>query len=69
MTTILEKISLWVNIEFDAETKQYTLINHETPWVYGVWDTKEEAIKEYLSCLWDLILVNNSRNYETKTFA
>lgn len=69
MKNLLEKISSWVNIDFDEETKQFTLTNDETPWVYGIWETQEEAINEYLSCLGDLILVNNTKKYETKAIA
>lgn len=61
MENLIEKISSWVKIEFDIETKQYSLVNDLTPGVYWIWDSKEEAIKEYLSSLGDLILLNNSK--------
>ncbi len=69
MKNLLEKISMWVVIEFDVETTQYCVINDETPWVFWIWDTKQEAIDEYLSCLSDMILINNSKNYEVEAFA
>lgn len=69
METLLDKISVWVEIEYDKETNQYTLINNETPWVYWLWETLEDAVWEYLSWLWDLILINNSKKNDFKAFA
>ena len=67
----LEKYKNWllntllkgIKFEFDKETNQYSLINNETPWIFWIWETKEEAIEEYLSWFSDSILINeNSKN-------
>jgi hypothetical protein len=66
---LFEKISNWVKIEFDTETWQYSIINDNTPWIFWIWDSLQEAVSEYLSSLWDLILINNAKQYGAKTFA
>lgn len=59
---LLNKFIKWAEIEYDEVTKQYSIINYKTPWVYWLWDTKEHALEEYLLWLKDMILVNK---YET----
>ncbi|MDQ7008862.1 MAG: hypothetical protein Q9M94_01055 [Candidatus Gracilibacteria bacterium] len=41
----------------------YSLINAETPGIFGLGNTKEESIKEYLSGFHDSILINENKNY------
>jgi hypothetical protein len=64
---LFELISEWVEIEYDKQTKQYCLINNDTPWIYWLWDTKDEAISEYLSWIKDMILVKQNSKNEINT--
>ena len=64
-----EKFLRNLKIEFDEETMQWTLYNDMTPWIYGLWDTKDEALEEYISSFKDFILVHYNIKHETKTFA
>jgi len=66
---LLEEISQNLVIEFDNETSQYSLINDSTPGIFWLWNTKEEAIEEYLSALRDMILVSENIKNETLTVA
>jgi len=66
---LLEEISQTLVIEFDNETSQYSLINDSTPGIFWLWNTKEEAIEEYLSALKDMILVSENIKNETLTVA
>jgi len=73
----LEKYKDWllnillkgITFEYDNETEQYSLINDETPGIFWIWDTKEKAIKEYLSWLQDSILINENMKNEISTIA
>jgi hypothetical protein len=58
-----------VEFEYDEETQQYSLINNDTPWIFWVWETKEDAVVEYLSWLKDMILVDEKGVNETKAIA
>lgn len=64
---LFELILEWVQIDYDTVTKQYCLINNETPWIYWLWNTKDEAISEYLSWFKDMILVKQSSKNENTT--
>lgn len=66
---LFQDLSESVVIEFDKETKQYCVINDNTPGIYWIWDTKEEAVSEYLSSLKDMILIDDSIKDETYTVA
>jgi hypothetical protein len=68
---LFEEISSWVQFEYDKETSQYSVINESTPWIYWLWDTKSEAVWEYLSGLRDMILVDDwmKDEYQTQTIA
>jgi hypothetical protein len=66
---LFEKISAWVEFSYDEETRQYSLINDNTPWIFGVGETKEEAVSEYLSWLKDMILIDEKGKNEAKTIA
>lgn len=66
---LFEKISAGVKFEYDKETQQYSLINNDTPWIFWVWETKEDAVTEYLSWLKDMILVDEKGVNETKAIA
>lgn len=66
---MVNQLTKWMKIEFDNETNQYSVFNDLTPGIYGVWDTKEESIKEYISGLEDFIYVNFNIKNESKTFA
>ena len=66
---LFEKISAGVEFEYDEETQQYSLINNDTPWIFWVWETKEDAVVEYLSWLKDMILVDERGVNETKAIA
>lgn len=65
MTNIRENI----NIKLDKETKQYYIYNDATPGVYGLGDTMEKALEEYLSSVKDFIIVEYKEKNETKVFA
>jgi hypothetical protein len=58
-----------LKIEFDNETMQWILYNDMTPWIYWAWETKNEALEEYMSSFKDFILVNYNIKNESKTFA
>ena len=66
---LFEKISAGVEFEYYEETQQYSLINNDTPWIFWVWETKEDAVVEYLSWLKDMILVDEKGVNETKAIA
>jgi len=66
---MVNKLVQWIRIEYDGETIQYTIYNDLTPGVYGVWETKQEAIREYLSGLEDFICINFDIKNDIKTFA
>ena len=66
---LFEKISAGVEFEYDEETQQYSLINNDTPWIFWVWEKKEDAVVEYLSWLKDMILVDEKGVNETKAIA
>jgi len=73
----LEKYKDWlfntllkgIKFEYDNETNQYSLINNETPGIFWLWETKEKAIKEYLSWLGDSILINENMKNEISAIA
>jgi hypothetical protein len=65
----MENIITKFDIEFDADTKQYTIINDYIPGVFGLWETLEDAIDEYTSCFKESILLTKKDDYESKTFA
>lgn len=56
-------------MEYDSETAQYSLYNDLTPGVYGIGDTKKDAVREYLSGLEDFICINFDIKNDTQTFA
>ena len=47
----LSKFVSGLHIEFDSETKQYSVVNDQTLGIYGLWETKEKAINEYSQAL------------------
>ncbi len=67
--SLFNSLSNWIEIEYDEETKQYCLVNEETPWVYGIWETKQIAVDEYLSSLRELILINQAEKNEVEALA
>ncbi len=59
-----------LRIEFDEETNQYSVYNDFTPWIYWLWDTQNDAIKEYFSCLYSAYISNLTEiKNENITFA
>jgi hypothetical protein len=59
----------WLEINFDKETNQYYVINDLTPGVYGIGNTKKQAIDEYFSALKDMVLSYLLKeNDEVKTY-
>lgn len=69
MERLFEQIANSVVFEFDNETNQFCIINDNTPGIYWIWNTKKEAINEYLSSLGDLILISDKEKNETMTIA
>lgn len=67
--SIFNRLLKWIKFIFDEETEQYSLINDETPWIFWLWNTKKEAIEEYISSFSDSILINENIKNEIKTFA
>jgi len=66
---LFEEINNWINIDFDNVTSQYSIHNDNTPWIFWLWDSKENAIKEYLSWLQDMILISHTKKNETTAVA
>lgn len=66
MNNIFDEISDFSVLEYDSDTKQYCFTNDKTPWIYWIWDSKSEAIEEYLLSLWDLILINLEEKNDRK---
>lgn len=65
----MENIIMKFDIEFDVDTKQYTIINDYIPGVFWLWDTLEDAIDEYTSSFKESILLSKKDEYESKTIA
>ena len=65
MTTIRDNIK----IQLDKETKQYYIFNDNTPGTYGLDDSMEKALEEYLSSVKDFIIIEYQKKHETMTFA
>lgn len=67
---IKKKLFESLKIELDKETGQYSIWNDLTPGVYGIGNTKQEAIKEYMSSLEDHVLSHYKlHNEESQTIA
>ena len=66
---MMNQLEKWLKIEFDNETNQYSVFNDTTPWIYGIGDSKKEAIHEYISSLEDFIYINFNIKNESKAFA
>jgi hypothetical protein len=48
-------------ITYDPDQQQYSIYNDATPWVYGIGETKPDAIQEYVSALQDFLLISYSK--------
>jgi hypothetical protein len=53
-------------MHYDAVTKQYYIYNDQTIGIYGLWETKKDAVQQYVSAFHESLLLdsNNYINHE-----
>lgn len=54
MSDIWQKLA----ISYDEETQQWYVSNDNTPWVFWLWETKQDALKQYLEVLKESVMVD-----------
>jgi len=50
-------------VEYDDETRQWYVYNNNTPWVYGLWETKKNAFLQYLDVLQESIQIDFTTSF------